>query len=663
MSTSSTSSARPMWRPSNDEVIMDRFRQRVNSKYDVNLANYDDLWQWSVENYPDFWETFFHFSDILCSQSYEEVVDRSKGIDDIPEWFRGCKLNYAENLLQWNDDNVAYVTAGEGQNVKEVTFSQLRANVQRLAASLKASGVTVGDRVVGYVPNSSLALEAMLATVSLGAVWSSTSPEFGVTGVLDRFSQIQPKVLFSVNAVQYNDKIFPHLSKLRDVVKGLPSIEKVVIQEYIGDVNTEELTSIPNSVLLSQFESVAGQDVVEELVFAQVPFNHPLFIMYSSGTTGAPKSMVHSVGGTLIQHLKEHKLHGNLDRQDRMLYYTTTGWMMWNWLVSVLGVGASIVLYDGSPMLPTANILWDLVDRLGITVLGTGAKWLSVLEDKQIKPRETHKLTTLHTILSTGSPLKPQSFDYVYNDIKPDVLLGSITGGTDIISCFAGQNPTVPVYNGEIQSRNLGMAMESWNEEGCLVYGESGELVCTKPFPSMPTHFWNDEDGIKYKKAYFSKYEGIWAHGDFCVINSQTRGIVMLGRSDGTLNPNGVRFGSAEIYNIVETFPEVQDSLCVAQLIELEERVVLFLKMVEGHSFSQDLVSRVKAAIRTQLSVRHVPGVVLETTSIPYTVSGKKVEVAVKHIISGQDVSNRGALINPESLDLYYNIPELTVRQ
>lgn len=600
---------------------------------------------------------FWKYANVIHSQAYDEVLDQSQPMENVPEWFCGACLNFAENLLRYNDDKVALYTAGEGQEVKAITFHQLKKSVTLLASALKNLGVKKGDRVVGYIPNCALAVEAMLAAASLGAIWSSTSPDFGVMGVLDRFAQIKPKVIFSVDAVRYNNKIHNHLEKLTQVVKSLPELEKVIVMPFIRKAEEIDLSDIPNSILLQEFKMLADERPVLE--FAQVPFNHPLFIMYSSGTTGLPKCMVHSVGGTLIQHLKEHILHGNMSRQDVIIYYTTTGWMMWNWLVSALAVGASVVLYDGSPLIPTPHVLWDLVDQIGITILGTGAKWLSALEEKKVHPMQTHNLSSLHTILSTGSPLKPTSFDYVYSSIKEDVLLGSISGGTDIISCFAGQNPTVPVYRGEIQTRNLGMAVESWNDEGEAVYDESGDLVCTKPFPCMPIYFWNDPLGLKYKKAYFNKFAGVWTHGDFCSINSSTGGILMLGRSDGTLNPAGVRFGSAEIYNIVETFKEVEDSLCVGQLIDEGERVVLFLKMANGFRFDNELLNRIKSTIRQRLSARHVPEIILETKEIPYTASGKKVEVAVKRILGGEPVKSRGALANPNSLDLYYNVPEL----
>uniref|UniRef100_A0A8B9X9I0 Acetoacetyl-CoA synthetase n=1 Tax=Bos mutus grunniens TaxID=30521 RepID=A0A8B9X9I0_BOSMU len=625
-----------MWEPdSKKNTQMDRFRAAVGAACGLALENYDDLYHWSVESYSDFWAEFWKFSGIVFSRMYDEVVDTSKGISDVPEWFKGSRLNYAENLLQHKEnDRVALYVAREGkEEIVKVTFEELRQQVALFAAAMRKMGVRRGDRVVGYLPNSAHAVEAMLAAASIGAIWSSTSPDFGVNGVLDRFSQIQPKLIFSVEAVVYNGKEHSHMDKLQRVVKGLPDLKKVVLIPYISSREKIDISKIPNSVFLEDFLATGQGDQAPQLEFEQLPFSHPLFIMFSSGTTGAPKCMVHSAG---------------------------VGWMMWNWVVSALATGAAVVLYDGSPLVPTPNVLWDLVDRIGITILGTGAKWLSVLEEKDMRPVETHSLQTLHTILSTGSPLKAQSYDYVYRCIKSSVLLGSISGGTDIVSCFMGQNPSIPVYKGEIQARNLGMAVEAWNEQGKAVWGESGELVCTKPLPCQPTHFWNDENGSKYRKAYFSKFPGVWAHGDYCRINPKTGGIVMLGRSDGTLNPNGVRFGSSEIYNIVEAFEEVLDSLCVPQYNkDGEERVILFLKMASGHTFRPDLVKRIREAIRLGLSARHVPSLILETQGIPYTLNGKKVEVAVKHIIAGKTVEHRGAFSNPETLDLYRDIPQL----
>uniref|UniRef100_A0A674CRL2 Acetoacetyl-CoA synthetase n=1 Tax=Salmo trutta TaxID=8032 RepID=A0A674CRL2_SALTR len=610
-----------LWYPdSKKNTQMDRFRTQVNRDFGLNLANYNDLYQWSVESYPEFWAEVWRFCGVVSSRMYEEVVDISKRISDVPEWFKGSRMNYAENLLKHKDqDKVALYAATEANDeITKVTFGELRRDVALFAAAMRKMGVGTGDRVVGYLPNGIHAVEAMLAAASIGAIWSSTSVDFGVNGVLDRFSQIQPKLIFSVAAVVYNGKRHDHMEKLHSVVKGLPDLQKVVVIPYVRSKQDTDLSRIPNSVYLDDFLATGKEgDQAPQLEFEQLPFSHPLFIMYSSGTTGSPKCMVHSAGGTLIQHLKEHVLHGNVTSSDVVIYYTTTGWMMWNWLVTSLAIGASVVLYDGSPLMPTPNVLWDLVDQLGITIFGTGAKWLAVLEERDLKPANTHALQTLHTILSTGSPLKPQSYEYVYRCIKNNVLLGSISGGTDIVSCFMGQNVTVPVYRGEIQTRNLGMAVEAWSCDGKPVWGESGELVCLKPIPCQPTHFWNDENGSKYHKAYFSSFP-------------------------------------------VEAFEEVSDSLCVPQYNgDGEERVILFLKMTPNQSFGPELVHKIRGAIRKGLSARHVPALFLETRDIPYTLSGKKVEVAVKQVIAGREVTQRGAFSNPDSLDLYKNLPEL----
>ncbi|XP_041350326.1 acetoacetyl-CoA synthetase-like [Gigantopelta aegis] len=651
---------RVMWEPNKNRLTkMDRLKERINEQFGVKLETYQQFHRWSCDHYADFWEQTWKFTKIVHSKPHEEVIDKTKGIADIPEWFHGARLNFAENLLRYRDDRIAIYSTGEGRTeIMKKTFSQLYQSVARFASAMKKMGIVKGDRVVGYIPNCVEAVEAMLAATSIGAIWSSTSPDFGVVGVLERFSQIRPKLIFSVNAVHYNGKIHNHTEKLTKVVRGLPDLQKCVVIPFVEEVPVD-LSNISNGCKMEEF--LQDGDEVSEIEFEQVPFNHPLYIMYSSGTTGIPKCMVHSVGGTLLKHLEEHVIQGDLDCDDIMLYYTTTGWMMWNWMVSVLAVGASIVLYDGSPLVPHPDILWNLIDKIGITVLGTGAKWLAVLEDKEVKPAQSHKLDTLKMILSTGSPLKPLSYDYVYRDIKKDLLLASITGGTDIIACFMGQTWTLPVYRSEIQCSILGCNMQAWNEEGKPVYNTSGELVCLTPFPSMPVFFWDDPEGVKYKQAYFNKFPGVWAHGDFCIFNELTGGVVMLGRSDGTLNPNGVRFGSAEIYNIVESFKEIQDSVCVAQRSSdnMEERVILFLKMAPGSEFSQDLVTSLKASIRMSLSARHVPAVFLPITGIPHTISGKKVEVAVKLAIAGKDVPQRGALSNPDSVDLYYNIKSL----
>lgn len=654
---------RVMWRPDKSRVTkMDKLRKRINDRHNLKLESYRDLHRWSCDHYAEFWEEVWKFTDVVHSQSYTSVVDMTKSIDEIPEWFSGARLNFAENLLKYDDDRVALYSTGEGrETIEKITFKELHQKVAVYASAMRRLGVQVGDRVVGYIPNCPEAVIAMLAAASIGAIWSSTSPDFGVVGVLDRFSQIQPKLIFSVNAVHYNGKVHDHLEKLEKVVKGLPDLQQVVVIPFVSSASCN-IANIKHSILVTDFYTSGLVDGnIPPLKFEQVPFNHPMYIMYSSGTTGAPKCMVHSVGGTLLKHLEEHVIQSDMDREDIMLYYSTVGWMMWNWLVSVLAVGAAAVLYDGSPLIPHANILWDIIDKIGVTILGTSAKWLAVMENKELQPRKTHKLDSLKMILSTGSPLMPQSYDYVYQQIKPDLLLGSITGGTDIIACFMGQTWTEPVYRGEIQQMLLGCDMRAYDETGKAVYDEDGELVCLKPFPSMPARFWNDPDGSKYRKAYFEKFPGVWAHGDYCRFSSRTGGIVMLGRSDGTLNPNGVRFGSSEIYHIVESFKEIQDSICVAQRKQdnSEERVILFLKMAPGSEFTQELANNVKKCIRQYLTARHVPAFVLPCTDVPYTISGKKVEVAVRRVIMGQEVVQKGALANPESLLQYQNIPEL----
>ncbi|XP_052222832.1 acetoacetyl-CoA synthetase-like isoform X2 [Dreissena polymorpha] len=621
MDAGNSSEPKVMWRPCKDGTTKYRLlKNRVEKKYNCCFEDYKSFHRWSCQNYSEFWEEVWTFTDVKHSQPFIKVIDKTKGIADIPEWFTGSRLNFAENLLRYDDDNIAIYSTGEGcDGIATLTFKELRQKVAVYASALGRLGVKVGDRVVGYIPNCPEAVIAMLAAASIGAIWSSTSPDFGVLGVLERFSQIQPKVIFSVNAVHYNGKVHDHIEKLEKVVEGLADIQKVIVFPFVS-TGPCEIRNIKHSILLDDFYKFGLENgEIPNLTFEQLPFNHPLYIMFSSGTTGAPKCIVHSAGGTLLKHLEEHAIQSDLTRDDIMLYYSTVGWMMWNWLVSVLAVGAAIVLYDGSPIIPQPSILWDIVDHIGVTVLGTSAKWLAVMEDRDLKPGTSHKLERLRMILSTGSPLMPRSYDYVYRDIKPDLLLASITGGTDIIACFMGQTWECPVYRGEVQQMLLGCDMGTLD------------------------------------------INGVWAHGDHCRINSQTGGITMLGRSDGTLNPNGVRFGSSEIYHIVESFKEVQDSICVAQRKEdnSEERVVLFLKMTPGSQFNEDLVTQVKTCIRKYLTVRHVPSVILPCTDIPYTLSGKKVEVAVRQVIMGREVVQKGALANPDSLLQYHNIPEL----
>jgi len=656
-----------MWSNSNkaeaSKTSISKFQKKIEDKYNLKFNSYAEFYQWSIDSNIDFWREFWHFSGLKYSKIYDEVLDTKKKFDEIPEWFHGSRLNYAENLLKFSDDRVAVFSTGEGfSEVRSLTFAELSEQVKRFQYALKRFGIQKGDRVVGYMPNCVECLEALLATASLGAIWSCASPDFGSASVIDRFSQIEPKVLFSVASVVYNGKKHDHTAKLNEVLAKTPSIEKVVIVPFLSEVTADAISTIPKGELLSDF---LGSEDLKDLspIYEQVPFNHPLAILYSSGTTGAPKCIVHSHGGTLIQHMKEHILQGNVQPGDTMLYYTTTGWMMYNWLISSLAIGASIVLYDGSPILPKTDALWDLVDQLKITMFGTSAKWLSLMEERKIVPMQTHKLDTLKAIYSTGSPLKPNSFQYVYKCIKKDVLLGSITGGTDIISLFCGHHVNLPVYKGEIQCRHLGMAVECWiDENNRNVFDKCGELVCTKPFPSMPVFFWKDPDHKKYHASYFEKFDGVWAHGDFCVINKSTGGVVMLGRSDGTLNPNGVRFGSAEIYNIVECFEEISDSLCVAQRNPKsidEERVILFVKVAPSSNFDDTLVKKLKDKIRNILSARHVPSLILAVPEIPYTLNGKKLEVPVRRLIEGNTNISMSSVANIQALEYFKHIEEL----
>ncbi|KND03687.1 acetoacetate-CoA ligase [Spizellomyces punctatus DAOM BR117] len=644
-----------LWKPSRpEETQMAKFKSFIERRYHLKLANYDALWKWSVENYPEFWASVWEYCGVKASVPYTEVVERDVSMDNIPKWFKGARLNFAENLLARRDDHIALIGAGEGHLYVQYTYKQTYERVRACAAALRRHGVRAGDRIAGYLPNCPETVIVFLAVTSLGAIWSSTSPDFGVTGVLERFSQVKPKILFSVNAVMYNGKAHDHLGKLREVAEGLESLEKVIIIPFVEQ--PFDATMIPKGETYKDFLIT---DDGRDIIFEQLPFYHPLVILYSSGTTGKPKCIVHSAGGILIQHLKEHVIHGDLSEDDVFFYYTTTGWMMWNWLVSGLVAGATLVLYDGSPFKPTPARLLDLIDELKITVFGTSAKYIQSLQEAKVTPIKSHNLSTLRTIYSTGSPLKPESFDYVYTQIKEDVLLGSITGGTDIVSLFAGHNAALPVYRGEIQCRGLGMSVEAWDDAGKPVYDEPGDLICTKPFPVMPVYFWNDPENEKYRAAYFSRFEGVWYHGDFVLINSKTGGFHMLGRSDGTLNPGGVRFGSAELYNILDQFPQLADTLVVGQKRGADERVILFCKMADGHQFTPEFVESIKSTIKGLLSARHVPAVILPIADIPYTVNGKKVEVAVKRIISGETLIPSGTLANPESLKLYYNLPEL----
>ncbi|KAI8618916.1 hypothetical protein BC830DRAFT_1165801 [Chytriomyces sp. MP71] len=637
---------------------MTAFREFVNKRCNLSLNSYDELRAWSVTEIESFWEAVWVFTDIIASVPHMQVVE-DVPMGKIPKWFIGSKLNYAENMLRFRDDRLAIINATECGLGSSLTYAELYEQVRVCASALKNLGLTAGDVVAGYITNSSEAVVAMLATASIGAIWSSCAPDLGPSGVIDRFGQIQPKVLFTVNAVLYNGKIHSHSEKAKTVVAGLPSLQKVVF------VKSAELAFSPVEVTNGQsyedFMSTAGS---EELVFQQVDFCHPLFVLYSSGTTGKPKCIVHSGAGVLLQHKKEHIIHGGLTRDDVFLYYTTTSWMMWQWLVGGLAAGCTIVAYDGSPFKGSATRLWDLADELKISHFGVSAKYLHTVQELKQEPMSSHNLSSIKIIYSTGSPLHPEQYDFVYSKVKKDVVLGSITGGTDICSLFAGHNIEGDVHRGEIQCRSLGMAIEAWDDDGKPVIGQPGDLVCVKPFPCMPVFFWDDLSGEKYHNAYFANFENVWYHGDFMEVNPQTGGVVMLGRSDGTLKPSGVRFGSADLYNIMVAhfIAEVSDSLVVGQPYKGDERVLMFCKMAPGKEFNADIEKRIKSKIREELSARHVPAVILPITDIPYTLTGKKVEIAVKKILKGETKLTRTALVNPDSLDLYMALFQTTLK-
>jgi acetoacetyl-CoA synthetase len=644
----------PVWTPSPERVRqanLTAFLAFLRTKDIAPCADYGALYRWSVESPEEFWAALWDFCGVVASRRWNRVavdLDRMPGA----RWFEGAHLNFAENLLRFRDDQPAIIFWNESGQRRRLSFAGLFTEVSRLAAALRDAGVVRGDRVAAWMPNMPEALIAMLAATSLGAVWSSCSPDFGAKGVLDRFGQIQPKVLFTVDGYCYGGKRIELTERVREVVKQLPATEKIVV---VGYLEAEPALPTANAVRYAEFTAAQAPPPMR---FEQLPFDHPLYILYSSGTTGLPKCMIHGAGGTLLQHLKELVLHADLKRGNRIFYYTTCGWMMWNWLVSGLATGATVVLYDGSPIHPKRDILFDLAEQEGVTVFGTSAKYLAMIEKEGLAPRESHDLSALRTILSTGSPLAPQSFDYVYEKVKADVCLSSISGGTDIVSCFALGNPIGPVYRGEIQTPGLGMKVEIFNDAGKPVRGEKGELVCTKPFPSMPVGFWNDPDGAKYRAAYFEDYPGVWRHGDWAELTAHG-GLVIHGRSDATLNPGGIRIGTAEIYRQVEQFEEVAESLVIGQEWRGDLRIVLFVRMRDGLSLGDELQQRIRKRIRESASPHHVPRIIIQVADIPRTISGKITELAVREVIHNRPVKNRDALANPEALELFRDLPEL----
>jgi acetoacetyl-CoA synthetase len=650
--------AQPLWIPSAKRVNdanMTRFTQEVNEHYNLVLDNYNDLHRWSVDQPAQFWAEVWRFTEVRSSQQASAVfVDN--GSIAASNWFEGARLNYAENLLRRRDDGIALIGRLEDGSRQQLTYAELYEQVARLAAALRADGIGVGDCVAGYVANTIDTVVAMLATTSLGAIWSSCSPDFGFQGVMDRFGQIKPKVLFALDGYLYNGKYHDSLARVSAIATEIDSLTRVVImptREQAPEAST--IADIAQAVALDDYLVPAS---VEPMAFAQLPFNHPLFIMYSSGTTGVPKCIVHSAGGTLLQHRKEHQLHVGLTPASRLFFFTTCGWMMWNWLVSGLASGATLVLYDGSPLVRDGEALLELIDSEQITVFGVGAKYLSAIEKNGIKPREQHQLDSLATVLSTGSPLSAESFEYVYRDFKADICLASISGGTDILSCFVLGNECLPVYAGELQCPGLGMAVDIWDDEGQPLAQGKGELVCTRPFPSCPIGLWDDADGSRFFEAYFARFAGVWAQGDYGEFTPHG-GMLIHGRSDAVLNPGGVRIGTAEIYRQVELVDEVLDSIVIGQQWLDDVRVVLFVKLRDGLSLDEVLEKHIRQVIRSNTTPRHVPAKIIQVDDLPRTLSGKLAELAVRNVVHGIAVKNKDALANPEALALFSNLPAL----
>jgi acetoacetyl-CoA synthetase len=647
-----------LWTPSENEILssnMMDFVRFINKKYDNNFKYYQELYDWSVENIEDFWESVWEYSGVIYSEEYHSICSADKITEypiPRPKWFSGARLNFAENLLKYhknNPDDLAIIHWAEDEDPLHISFEELYNRVAKCVRGLKSLGVKKGDRVAGFISNVPEAVVGMLATTSIGAVWTSCSPDFGFQGVLDRFGQTKPKVLIAVNGYSYGGKLFPTLERIDKISKEISEIEQVVI---LNKIQTDENISNPKFLT---WEKLLDNNA-NEINFAQLRFDHPVYIMYSSGTTGTPKCIVHGAGGTLLQHWKELHLHTNLSVGDRISYFTTCGWMMWNWLVSSLNVGATLFLFDGSPGYPDLNKLWDAVDEEKLNVFGTSPKYLSACGKSNLKPIHSHSLSSLKSILSTGSPLSTENFDYVYRDVKKDVRLSSITGGTDIVSCFALGNPMLPVFYEELQCLGLGMKVESWSEDRKSLVGETGELVCLAPFPSMPVGFWEDDNNQKYFEAYFDYFEGgIWRHGDFVEI-TERGGMIVLGRSDATLNPGGVRIGTAEIYRITEAMDEVTDSIVVGLPSDNDVIVVLFVVLRDDLVLGDELIQKIKANIKLGATPRHVPKIIKQVSEIPVTISGKKVELAVQKTLNNQEVTNKSALANPDSLKQFENI-------
>ena len=640
-----------VWTPSQDQILnsnLKKFTEFVEENTGKHFKSYDELHHFSISN-PEFWRFIIEFCKV--EGEWNGPIYEGENIFSA-KWFPQSKLNFAENMLKNRSDNEALIFRCEDRISKTLSFAELYNQVSKTAQHLKELGVTKGDRVAGFLPNFAGSIVAMLATASVGAIWSSCSPDFGEQGVIDRFGQIEPKVLFCVDGYFYNGKTHNCLDKIKSFTARLPSLKQIVIFDYASLSNIVINNSISYQEILENYEAI-------EIGFERVGFDHPLYIMYSSGTTGVPKCIVHGHGGTLVQHLKEHQLQTNISSGDRVFYFTTCSWMMWNWLVSALGTGATIMLYDGSPTYPDNTVLWQFADEEEFSHFGTSAKYIETLMKDDVNPSAIFKLSNLKVICSTGSPLSAECYDYIYNNVGY-VHLASISGGTDIVSCFVLGVPNIPVRRGEIQGAGLGMAVEIWDDSGRVNRGERGELVCTKPFPSRPVKFWNDIDGRKYHAAYFDRFEGVWAHGDFAE-QTPDGGYIIYGRSDATLNPGGVRIGTAEIYRQVDRVKEVLESIVIGQIWESDTRIVLFVKLREGINLTETLADTIKKLIKNNCTSRHVPSKILQVEDIPRTKSGKIVEIPVRDIVHGREVKNKEALANPEALDYFKDRPELAL--
>ena len=645
----------PLWTPSDErkrDANITRFIKEVNARHELNLVSYSDLYNWSVNHIPGFWAAVWDFAEIKFSGPYEKVIE---DLTKFPgaQWFPGARLNFAENLLRYRDDRLAFIFKGETQTSKRMTYAELYDSVARMANSLRGAGIGLGDRVVGYMPNMMETAIAMLAATSLGATWSSCATDIGPAAAIERLGQIEPKAMITADGYFYKGKAFDTSDHAAEVARGIPSLKKVIVVSYTR--KRPDISQIPNAI---HYDDFLSRETNPEIQFEQLPFDHPLYIMFSSGTTGKPKCMVQGAGGVLINHLKELLLHTDLNRSDRIFYITSCSWMMWNWLLSSLAVGATIVLYDGNPNYPDVGAMWKLIQDEKITVFGCSASYIHFLKKEEFSPRKEYDLSSLGEISQTGSPLSAEGFEYVYHEIKSDLHFNSISGGTDINGCFAAGSPILPVYAGELQSPALAMKVKAYDDKGNPIYDVQGELVCEAPSPSMPLYFWNDPDGSKYHKAYFDVYPGVWRHSDYILIHSDTGGVTFYGRSDAVLKPSGVRIGTAEIYAQMENLPEIADSLAIGQNYQEDQRVILFVKLAPGFTLTDELKDKIRKTLRENASPRHVPALILETPDIPYTLNMKKVESAVTNIINGRAVTNKDALINPRSLEYYEKVSE-----